>query len=144
MFETCVNRRSELSAFRNAGIHANDSSPVLCVADECAASDCTGVRISALARWLLVPHRSSASIATVFRIKRHAAKPQNAADCLQFAATCPVLAARLRLFARHLAMCLKHFNARRFWSRSDSGILISPQAAIQLVARFWIASLRSQ
>jgi hypothetical protein len=33
------------------------------------------------------------SINTVFRVKRHAAKPQNAADCHQFASTCPVLAA---------------------------------------------------
>jgi hypothetical protein len=47
-------------------------------------------------------------------------------------------------FARRPAMRLKRFNGRRFSSRSDRAIMILPQAAIQFVARFWIASLRSQ
>jgi hypothetical protein len=78
---------------------------------------------------LLTPRYSSTSIDTVFRIKRRAAKPQNAADCHQFAATRLKFAARPGLFARHPATRLKRFNQRRFWSRSDRGVLILPQVA---------------
>ena len=39
MFETCVNRKSELSAFRDGGFHVDDASPLLRVALECVASD---------------------------------------------------------------------------------------------------------
>jgi hypothetical protein len=31
-------------------------------------------------------------------------------------------------FSRHLAMRLKRFNTRQFWSRSDPAIMILPQA----------------
>jgi hypothetical protein len=50
---------------------------------------------------LLAPHRSSACIDMVFRNERRVAKPRKLDDCLQFAAACLVLAARLRVFARH-------------------------------------------
>jgi hypothetical protein len=84
---------------------------------------------------LLALHRSSVSIDTVFRAKRHTSKPQNAADCHQFAATCPVLAARNRVRARHSAMRLKRFSQCRFSSRSDSAILILPQAMRRRLAK---------
>jgi hypothetical protein len=77
---------------------------------------------------LLALRRASASIDTVFRAERRAAKLQNVADCHQFAATCPGFAARLRLLARQPAMRLKRFNRCRFSSRSDSATLILPQA----------------
>jgi hypothetical protein len=54
-------------------------------------------------------------------------KAQNIADCHQFAATRPVLAARNRVRARDFAMCLKRFSRCRFSSRSDFAILILPQ-----------------
>jgi hypothetical protein len=77
----------------------------------------------------LVNRSSSVSTDTTFRAERRASKPQDAADCHRFAATCPVLAARNRVRARQFAMRLKRFNQRGFSSRSDRSILILPQAA---------------
>jgi hypothetical protein len=78
---------------------------------------------------LLALHPLSISIGTIFRTNRRAAKPQKAADCHQFAATCPAFAARLRVSARYPDIGLKRFNRRRFPSRSDLDALIWPQAA---------------
>jgi tRNA(Leu) C34 or U34 (ribose-2'-O)-methylase TrmL len=110
MFETCVNRRSELSAFRGFGFHL-ERRIIRPARRRHMHLKRLNMHPNLHARAaMLAPHRSSASIDTVFRNEQCDAEPQNVGNCHQFAATCPVLAARLRWFARHPAMRLKRFN----------------------------------
>jgi hypothetical protein len=94
MFEPCVKRRSRLSAFPRRRISCGMTRRRF------RASPANAPHAIERASefpwppgWFIAPHRSSASIDMVFRNERRVAKPQNAAACLQFAATCLVLAA---------------------------------------------------
>jgi hypothetical protein len=95
-----------------------------------------------LARVIAHAAALSASIDTVFSTEQRAAKPQNLADCHRFAATRLKFAARLRVFTRHCAMCVKLFNRRRFLTRSDRGALVLPQAVPLHLAKKALVSER--
>jgi hypothetical protein len=93
MFVPCVKRGSRLSAFRDVGFHVER-----CVARSARRSRMRCKRLNRRPNLYACTRSCSRMFLKRFYrhgfpAKRSAAKPQNVADCHQFAATCPVLAA---------------------------------------------------
>jgi hypothetical protein len=135
MFEACVNRNSRVSAFRDVGFHVERRITRPALRSHMRRKQLNrrpnllGCTRDCLRMFLKRFHRHGFPQRTV------RSRPRNVADCHQFAATCPVLAARLRWCARYRAMHLKRFNGSRFSSRSDFAIMILPQAAQRGLAK---------
>jgi hypothetical protein len=148
MFEPCVNRRSSLSAFRDVGFHVERAA-------FCSARRLRMRRKRLSKRPNFCARAAVARATPLKRFHRHGFPDQTtrcealkARRLPQVRRNVPSSRRKTPLvrasFSHRLAMRLKRFNARRFSSRSDRAITILPQAAIWFVARFWIASLRSQ
>jgi hypothetical protein len=134
MFETCVNRRSELSAFRSAGFHVERR-----VARPARRARMRRKRLNRRSNLLA---RTVIARAAPHKCFHQNGFPHQTARCegakrRRLPPVCrnvpssrrktPLARASL---ARLLGMRLKSFNQEQFSSRSDRGVLILPQAML--------------